>query len=1112
MAAKRFLAVQLMLTTTVCAGPPDWENEQVLHRNRLSARATFWPFDSVEQARQGDRDASSRVMSLDGDWRFSWSQAPDSAPQGFWAEDFDVASWDRLPVPSNWQMHGYGTPIYKSSGYPFRIDPPRVTSEPPADWTVFKERNPVGSYVRTFDLPADWRVDQNGQRIFLHFAGVEGAFEAWLNGEPIGYSQGSRSPAEFEVTSLVRPSVNRLAVRVYRYSDGSYLEDQDMWRLAGIHREVILYATPPARIADFTVRTELDDDYRDAELAIDVKLDAEDAPKDWRVRAKLFDADGQLVLTKPLEYDAEPIFNRDNAAGILNERTPQRGSGPFGWLHATIPNPVKWTAETPNLYRLVLSLVRPDGATMQSVGCEVGFREIEVRGGRLLVNGQPVKLMGVNRHEHDPVAGHAVTLESMRQDILLMKGANINAVRTAHYPNDPRWYELCDRLGMYVLDEADLETHGLRGKLASDPRWGAAFLGRVIRLVERDKNHASVIGWSLGNESGWGPNFAACAAWTHAADPTRFVHYEGAQGDPDPAAVDVISRFYPRVRGNYLHPDLPADPAAEERPENARWERLLDVLQRTGADQLGDDRPVLASEYAHAMGNAMGNLPEYVHEMRSYERLLGGFLWDWADQALVAKTDEGKPYFTYGGAFGDEPHHGAFCLNGIVMADRALTAKYETVKKAFQPVAIALQGVEGENGDRVSLVVRNLRSHANLSDLAIAWTLEADGVEVTSGAAPSLATRPGSEERLTFDIPTIDAPGEQWLTVALRLREATSWAPAGHVVAWEQFSLLREAETQPVADQSSASQIRIEESGDKVRVVGDRFVATFDRSQAALASLRYDDRVMLAEGFRLQFYRAPTDNDRGFGSWLAKEWQDAGLDAMKLRHGGVLVSQPEDGTIHVQTASTGALPHGKISIATNWIVAADGAIAATHRIEPAGDLPPLPRLGVVATLVPRLKRVEWFGRGPFENYPDRKDAAAIGRWQGAVSSMATPYPRPQETGARQDVRWVALRDNDEAGILIAAPDEPFAFSAIPYTTADLAGAKRWVDLSPRNNAILSIDAAQCGLGNSSCGPGVLQKYAVLPAPVTLRFVILPLKASDDPGTVARAADRKANDP
>ena len=493
----------------------------------------------------------------------------------------------------------------------------------------------------------------------------------------LGYSQGSMEPAEFDITQYIRSGKNCLAVEVYRWSDGSYLEDQDMWRLSGIYREVFLYSTASVRISNFAVRTILDETYTNAQLQIkpELKSYGGDPLNGWSLEAQLYAADNKPVLGNVLKQEAEPVLNATVRAAVLNDRTPQRGLPKFAWMEADVENPLKWTAETPHLYSLVLSLKNNRGETVEALTCKVGFRSVEITDGQLLINGQPVRLRGVNRHEHDPQTGRAISHERMLRDVILMKQANINAVRTAHYPNNPLWYELCNRYGLYVMDEANIETHGLRGKLASEPTWHAAFLDRAVRMVERDKNHPSIISWSMGNESGYGPNFAAISAWIKEFDPTRFIHYEGAQGTPDPQTVDVISRFYPRTQHEYLNPNIP-EGADEERAENARWERLLSIAQ----DPI-DNRPVLTSEYAHAMGNALGNFDEYWKEIYSHPRMLGGFIWDWSDQGLYKTSQEGVRFMAYGGDFGDRPNLRAFCFNGVVFADQSTSPKYYEVKK-----------------------------------------------------------------------------------------------------------------------------------------------------------------------------------------------------------------------------------------------------------------------------------------------------------------------------------------------------------------------------------------------------------------------------------------------
>ena len=638
----------------------DWEDNHVLQINREPARAYFIPYGKT----QGDR-----MLSLNGDWRFRWTKTPDERIRDFYRVDYDDSQWATLPVPANWEVNGYGTPIYVSAGYPFKIDPPYVTREPKKDWTTYEERNPTGQYRRTFVLPDGWHAtvpdgspSGNGQT-FLRFEGVMSAFYVWVNGLRVGYSQGSMEPSEFNVTPYIKKGENQIAIEVYKYSDGSYLEDQDFWRFGGIHRDVLLYHTPDVRIRDVAARASMD-----GVLQINPQFSVYNGETGdgYRLVATLFDG------TRSVGSDsvaADEVLDLSHKAARMNEWYPQRGHRKFARMEMKVENPRLWSVEHPNLYTLRLQLQNANGKTIESVTQKVGFRTIAIRDGQLLINGQSIKIRGVNRHEHDPYTARVMTEERMLQDLQLMKAANINAVRLAHYPNCPRWYELCDSLGMYVMDEADCETHGLRGTLASTPDWGDAFLDRAIRMAERDKNHPSIIFWSLGNESGYGPNQAAMSAWLHEFDPTRPVHYEGAQGSPDPSTVDVISRFYPRVMQEYLNPGIP-EGSDQERAENARWERLLEIAQREGdhCTWVGSDggpRPVLTSEYTHAMGNALGNFKEYWDEMNSNPRMLGGFIWDWVDQGIALNEKLGmsnekwfsipKDAVLYGGDFGDKP-------------------------------------------------------------------------------------------------------------------------------------------------------------------------------------------------------------------------------------------------------------------------------------------------------------------------------------------------------------------------------------------------------------------------------------------------------------------------
>jgi len=1080
---------------------PDWENEQVLQINREPARATFVPFATVEQAREGRVERSSWVLSLSSEteWKFNWVQRPELRPVDFYKPGFNDSKWKTFPVPANWETHGFGTPVYASSGYIFKIDPPRVTSEPPTDYSTFKERNAVGSYRRTFDLPLEW----NGRQVFVHFAGVQSAFYLWINGERVGYSQGSMSPAEFDITAFAKPGKNLIAVEVYRFCDGSYLEDQDMWRFGGIHRDVWLYSTAPVRIQDFSVRTDFDEDYRDAILRIEPKLAAFDKHplKGWSVQAELTDPTGAPVFDKPLRHDAEPILNREFDAKILNDRTPQRGPRKFGWLEGKVANVAKWTAETPALYRLVLTLRDEKDTVVEAVACDVGFRKIEIREGRLLINGRPIRLRGVNRHELDPDRGHAVTLERMMQDITLMKQANINAVRTCHYPNDPRWYELCDRYGLYVFDEADLETHGTRGKLASDPRWSAAFLDRAVRLAERDKNHPSVIFWSLGNESGYGPNFAAMSAWLREFDPTRPIHYEGAQGTPrDPETVDVISRFYPRTMDRYLNPGLPED-ADVERPENARWDRLINL---TLID--GEHRPILTSEYAHAMGNALGNFKEYWDEIYWHPRLLGGFIWEWADQGLRKKTSDGRSFIGYGGDFGDKPNLGAFALKGIVSADRETTPKYWELKKVYQPV-----WAESREMKPGSVLVRiNNRNHfINLNEYNVRWSVLCDGHVLEQGQLDPIDIASGGNKEVKVPVTAIEKPlpgADYWLNLSFNLRAASSWAPSGYEVAWEQLKL--EVETpQPASTEiTSLPGLTLQEQGDLVSISGKSFSARFSRSSGTLVSLNYGYGELIANyaGPVLQAFRAPTDNDKGFGKWLARDWRAAGLDKLARTVESFVVTQPAANLIRVETVARSAAATGVFVHRSVWMLRGDGSLDVENHFEPSGALPPLPRVGVVMQLNSAFENFRWYGNGPGENYSDRHESAPVGLYTSTVAAQYTPYARPQENGNKEGVRWLTLTDKSGRGLLVVAKEVLISTTALHVSPADLDAARHAYELTPRPEIFLSLDAKQCGLGNSSCGPGVLERYAVPVQPYQLHLSIRPCSPASDSDVAAEA--------
>lgn len=1019
------LTAPMMASSMPYDSIPDWENQQVIQVGAEAPRAYFIPYGE----KLGDR-----TLSLNGQWKFRWTKTPEKRAVDFYQTNYDCSGWTELTVPSTWEVNGYGTPIYVSAGYPFKIDPPRVTSTPRQDYTTYEERNPTGQYKRWFTLSDEWLKGQT----FLRLEGVMSAYYVWINGQRVGYAQGSMEPSEFNISRYVRKGSNEIAIEVYKYSDGSYLEDQDFWRFGGIHRDVLLYHTPDVRLRDFAVRTQpiCDGEGRDYTLQVNPQLQVFDTAdgEGYTLKVSLSNPDdGQTIADTTI--DISPILDLSHKAALMNEWYPQRGGRKFERVSLYVPHPREWSAEHPNLYLLTFSLHDANGRVVERVAHRVGFRQITIADGQMFINGKAIKIRGVNRHEHDPLRGRVMTEEMMLRDIMLMKQANINAVRTSHYPNVPRWYELCDSLGLYVMDEADCETHGLRGTLASTPSWAAAMLDRAIRMAERDKNYASVIFWSLGNESGFGANHAAMAGWLHTTDPTRPVHYEGAQGidgAPDPDCVDVISRFYPRVRQEYLNPGIP-EGSDEERAENARWERLLDIAERPD-----DGRPVLTSEYAHCMGNALGNLKDYWDEIYSHPRMLGGFIWDWVDQGIYRKTEDGRTMMAYGGDFGDKPNLKAFCLNGIIMADRSITPKYNEVKYVYSPLRFNIDGNK--------LCVSRCYSETPLSAYQFSYTITDNGKTIKEVRLDPVTTI--DSIAIIGTIPPIVSSTNHDIRLEVRaaLAQDMPWATKGFIVANEQFAL------------------------------NDNLLSVAENRRGKI------DNSVLVDIPEIGFeaFRAPTDNDRSFGNWLAKDWSRHHLDS-------AFVVDRGEGVKEYRYAN------GSIIVKTDIQRQRDGSMEVTQQYELQGELPDLPRLGMLLRLPGKYDQVEWYGRGPWENYPDRKESCHIGWWQSTVADSYTHYPRPQDSGNHEDCTMVTLRDKKH-GIRIIALDAPFSFQAIPYSSTQLSTTAHDCDLQPDGHTYLHIDCAVMGLGNSSCGPGVLKKHTIDPSvPHTLHIRIEGLK-------------------
>ncbi len=946
-------------------------------------------------------------------------------PKDFYKPSYDVSGWEEINVPANWECEGYDSPIYTNIRYPHPPHPPKVGRL----W------QPVGSYRRTFELPADWQ----GRETFLHFDGIMSAGYVWVNGEMVGYHQDSMTPAEFNITKYLHPGQNEVAVEVYRWSDGSYLEDQDMWRLSGIYRDVYLVSRAPAYIRDFFVRTDFDKEYRDAELKLNVSVRnlGQDAGK-FSVRAKLFDADGKPVPDGALDIPLQV------AAG--KETTVDR--------ELTVRKPLHWTAETPNLYRLVLTLNDADGKAIESVATRVGFREVEIRGDRFLVNGVPVLLRGTNRHEHDPDHGKTVSEERMIQDIKLMKQNNFNAVRTSHYPDHPRWYELCDEYGIYLIDEANLESHELKdggnSLPGNRPEWFAPCVARMVAMVQRDKNHPSIIFWSLGNEAGRGRTFELMRKAALAIDDTRPIHYQDGN-----QYADVIGMFYPR-------------------PE---------TLERVGQDNR-DKRPVVLTEYAHMMGNSGGNFAEYWEVMERYPKFAGAFIWDWVDQGLRRHTGREEEYWAYGGDFGDKPNDTNFCFNGLVSADRVPNPHLYEVKKVQQWVKFA--AVDAAAG---KIRITNKYEFQDLSQFELKWRLEGDGKLLEEGQQPAPDLAPGKSATVTLPIhmPAAGEYGEVFLTVELALKAATNWAPAGHVVAWEQFAVPYEGKA--VEPAAAPKAVVFNKGANRISVRAGATAYVFDTRRGELVQIIAAGERLLARPLEPNFWRALNDNEvRGGMDGNAYLWKTA---AANRRLESIDVEQQNPQTVVVTVRQR--LPVWNSSYVNKYTVRGDGALEVSATLESEQDLPELVRFGMQLGLPRELDQVAWFGRGPHESYWDRKTSAAVGLYENTVAGLHYAYGRPQENGNRTDVRWVTFTDKQGKGL--KALGEPLLdFSASEYTQDQLERAQHDYELTPAGFITVNLDWRQRGVGGvNSWGEHTLPQYTIRGKHFEYQFLIQPIR-------------------
>ena len=1015
---------------------PEWENPEVFQINREEPTASFYKYTDEKLALENESwENSDLYQSLNGTWKFYYADSVQARPTDFYKDGFDVSQWDDLEVPSNWELKGHGIPVYTNMKYMFPPNPPYIPHN----------INNNGSYKREFEISEDW----DGKDIYLHFAGVSGAMYIWLNGEMAGYNEGSKTAAEFKITHLVKPGKNSVAVQVMRWSDASYMEDQDFWRLSGIERDVYIYATKKVTLRDFRVTSDLENDFKDGGFNAHLKIDNNTSnPVDETIKIQLLDGEIEVYS--------------DTRTTTLN---PGRNTIDFS---KTLLNVKSWNAETPNLYTL---LIQVNG---ESTAVKVGFRNITIKNNQFLVNGMPVLLKGANLHDHSDTEGHVISEALTLLDLKVMKQNNLNAIRCSHYPKNPHFYRLADKYGFYVIDEANIETHGLgttnqgldknKKKQAIHPgylpEWKAMHLDRTKRMFERDKNYPSIVTWSLGNEAGNGENFFATYKWLKEQDSTRPTQYEGAT---QYANTDIQAPMYWSIESMIKY--------AENNPT----------------------RPLIQCEYVHAMGNSMGNLQDYWDVIEAYDIMQGGFIWDWVDQGLLTKTKSGEPFWAYGGDLGgaDLQHDQNFCLNGVVNPDRTAHPALYEVKKVYQ--YIKFNAVNIKKGD---IEIKNIYDFINLNTLGFSYKVLKNGEEIRGGELPVLDVAPYATTKVKIELPKMDDTSAGYhLNLYAKTRTATDLVPSGHIAAYEQFEISKGKST--VNLEKSTEDITVSEDAEMLNISNANFKMTFNKKSGALSHLDYGNGNLILEGITANFWRATTDNDFGFKMpKRMKAWKDATKNQSLLE-----IDHTKDGLENIEVVTKYNLEAVKGVVQLSYSVNSEGKIVVNTSLSGINsELPVLPRFGTNVIIKNEFSQVNWFGRGPHENYQDRNTAALVGLYKASVDDLYFPYIRPQENGYKTDTRWVTFTNESGNGIKVSG-EKLISFSAHhqyndDFDAGESKAQRHTTDIKKRDLVNINIDSKQMGIGgDNSWGRMPHKEYQIKPEELNYSYSIEAVNSS-----------------